>query len=215
MRRYLFAAFFALTLASLASADLEWKTRVAELTPELFAPDTEAVFPFTNTGKTPVTIVSATASCGCTVPALAKKTYAPGESGELKASYHIGERTGEQHSSITVQTDPAGEGFVRLELHILIPEPVALNPRVLSWNVGEVPEPKRIAVKIHPGTGWKAVEVATADAGWKCSLKPGDAPGEYFVEITPAQTETRGRAVFALVTDSPDQKRFALFGFVR
>lgn len=215
MRRFVFLSFLAAAFGPFASAGLEWKNKIAELTPALFQLDTVATFPFTNTGTKPVTIVSATASCGCTVPALEKKTYAPGESGELKATYHIGEKTGSQHSTITVQTDPAGEGFVRLELSLQIPEPVAINPRVLSWNAGEAPEPKRIAVKIHPDTGWKAVEIATADTGWKYELKPGEAPGEYFVEIAPAQTETRGRAVFALVTDSPDKKRFALFSFVR
>lgn len=201
--------------ASVACAAIEWKSKRVELTPELFAHDTEAVFAFQNTGSTPVTIVTTTASCGCTVPALAKQTFAPGESGELRAKYHIGERSGEQHSTITVQTDTPGEGLTKLELALQIPEAVGLAPRVVNWNVGEPPTPKRIQVKFHAATGWKATSVATDAVGWKAELLPGETPNEYWVEVTPPNTEARGRAIFGLVTDAPGNKRYALFAFVR
>jgi hypothetical protein len=40
-------------------------------------------FKFKNTGKAPLTIVSATASCGCTVPNKPEEPILPGEIGEL------------------------------------------------------------------------------------------------------------------------------------
>lgn len=218
-RRSAFASFLLLAAVaaapSVAHAAIEWTSKQVTIAPQLFATDAEAVFTFKNTGATPVTIVNTTASCSCTVPALLKRVYAPGESGELKASYHIGERTGEQHSSITVQTDTPGEGFIKLDLVLQIPEPVALSPRVVSWNVGDAPTPQRFHVKFHPATGWKPTEVATDAVGWKCELKPGEAENEYWVEVTPPQTESKGRAIFALITTAPGNKRFALFAFVR
>lgn len=208
-------AFAVGSLLPTAHAAIEWKSKRVELAPALFEHDAQAVFSFTNTGTTPVTIVNMAASCGCTVPALAKQTYAPGESGELTAKYHIGERVGEQLSTITIQTDTPGEGFTRLELAIKIPEPVALDPRVVNWNVDEPPTPKRFHVKFHPGLDWKPTEVATDAAGWKAALIPGTEPGEYWVEVAPPQTGSKSRAVFALITTAPGNKRFALFAFVR
>jgi hypothetical protein len=41
-------------------------------------------FAFTNTGKTPLVIERAFASCGCTVPDWPRKPVAPGASGEIK-----------------------------------------------------------------------------------------------------------------------------------
>jgi hypothetical protein len=66
-------------------------------------------FKFTNTSDKPVKI-TASASCGCTVAALAKDTYAPGESGEIGASFDPHGRPGPQTKNITVTIiDPPGQ----------------------------------------------------------------------------------------------------------
>ena len=45
------------------------------------------VFKFTNTGKTPLLIADATASCGCTTPNWTKDPVAPGATGELEVQF--------------------------------------------------------------------------------------------------------------------------------
>lgn len=45
-------------------------------------------FEFTNTGKSPVIIASATTSCGCTVADYPKEPILPGKSGKIVASYN-------------------------------------------------------------------------------------------------------------------------------
>jgi hypothetical protein len=45
-------------------------------------------FEFTNTGTEPITIQSVTASCGCTTPGWTKEPVAPGQKGEVKATYN-------------------------------------------------------------------------------------------------------------------------------
>lgn len=45
------------------------------------------VFKFTNTGKTPLLIADATASCGCTTPSWTKEAVAPGATGELEVQF--------------------------------------------------------------------------------------------------------------------------------
>jgi hypothetical protein len=45
-------------------------------------------FEFTNTGTEPVTIQSVSASCGCTTPGWTREPVAPGQKGEVKATYN-------------------------------------------------------------------------------------------------------------------------------
>lgn len=47
----------------------------------------EHTFKFKNTGDANLIITSATGSCHCTVPALQKSEYAPGEEGEIKVVF--------------------------------------------------------------------------------------------------------------------------------
>lgn len=75
-------------------------------------PDTAPVthvFKFTNKTDKRVTIQSANGSCGCTVPALQKKTYEPGESGEMTVTFNPQSRRGPQPKQITVTyAEPPG-----------------------------------------------------------------------------------------------------------
>lgn len=48
----------------------------------------EHIFKFKNTGDAPLVIVSATSSCGCTIPTYSDKPVAPGETGELLVKYN-------------------------------------------------------------------------------------------------------------------------------
>lgn len=66
-------------------------------------------FIFTNKGTQPLTIQSAKASCGCTVPKWPKEPIAPGEKGEIQATFNSKGKKGTQHKSITItaNTNPA------------------------------------------------------------------------------------------------------------
>ncbi len=47
-------------------------------------------FEFTNTGAEAIIIQNVTASCGCTTPGWTKEPVAPGQKGEVKATYNPG-----------------------------------------------------------------------------------------------------------------------------
>ena len=66
-------------------------------------------FKFTNTGKSPLIISNAKASCGCTVPTWPKEPVKPGESGVIKVIFDSKGKTGLQDKQITVSanTNPA------------------------------------------------------------------------------------------------------------
>lgn len=49
---------------------------------------TEATFSFENTGDSPIVILEAKASCGCTVASYTEGEILPGDSGMVKATYN-------------------------------------------------------------------------------------------------------------------------------
>lgn len=65
----------------------------------------EHTFKFTNTGKSPLIIESATASCGCTVPESPKEPIAPGNSGEIKVQFNSTGKAGMQSPMVTVRAN--------------------------------------------------------------------------------------------------------------
>jgi hypothetical protein len=52
-----------------------------------FESDGSCTFTFNNSGKEPLLIVAANASCGCTVPDYSKEPIAPGKTGTIKVTY--------------------------------------------------------------------------------------------------------------------------------
>ncbi len=66
-------------------------------------------FTFTNTGKSPLIIANATASCGCTVPEWSKEPIAPGQKGQINVEFNTQGKPGMQNKTVTVtaNTNPA------------------------------------------------------------------------------------------------------------
>ena len=66
-------------------------------------------FHFKNTGTKPLVISQVTAGCGCTIPEQPTKPYAPGETGEIKATFNSSGKVGPNSKPINVfaNLDPA------------------------------------------------------------------------------------------------------------
>lgn len=79
-------------------------------------------FRFTNTGKSPLVIIRAQASCGCTVPTYPTHPIAPGESGEIKVVYKAKHRPGEFVKNIFVYTNTKPDRTVLQIKGIVLPE---------------------------------------------------------------------------------------------
>ncbi|GAA4340245.1 DUF1573 domain-containing protein [Mucilaginibacter gynuensis] len=59
-------------------------------------------YKFTNTGKSPLIIANAVASCGCTVPEWPKTPIAPNAGGVIKVTFNSANKVGVQDKLITV-----------------------------------------------------------------------------------------------------------------
>lgn len=67
-------------------------------------------FTFTNTGKAPLVIESATSTCGCTVPQVPDAPIAPGEEGKIEVQFNSAGKGGTQQLkviSVKANTQPA------------------------------------------------------------------------------------------------------------
>ncbi|GAB3302164.1 DUF1573 domain-containing protein [Hymenobacter tenuis] len=62
-------------------------------------------FEFTNTGKSPLLIENATASCGCTTPNWTKEPIAPGAKGTIDVQFDSQGKTGIQNKEVAIQAN--------------------------------------------------------------------------------------------------------------
>jgi hypothetical protein len=89
-------------------------------------------FKFKNTGDALLRITKVYAPCGCTVPELAKKDYAPGESGILKAVYRAGSKSGSTSKRIEVSSNDKAKPKVILTIKAKIALKVDYQPERLN-----------------------------------------------------------------------------------
>lgn len=102
-------------------------------------PDTAPLkhqFKFTNQGTGTLVIAQPTASCGCTVPHMTKREYAPGESGVIEVTYNPHGRRGTQNQRITVNTNDQENPQIVLTINAFVRTSIAFEPQ--SINFGEV-----------------------------------------------------------------------------
>src|SRR6185503_20785365 len=130
MKKFSVLSFVSLLglVAQTATATLTWETTSADLHPSLTDKTAVAHFKYKNTGDKSVKITSVQASCGCTTAALAKETVAPNESGEITATFNIGDRSGVQKKTITVMTDDQPNQPTILKLTATIPQLLQIAP---------------------------------------------------------------------------------------
>lgn len=72
-------------------------------------------YKFKNVGKSPLIILNATATCGCTIPEVPKDPIKPGANGEIKVVFNSDGKSGIQDKVITV-TSNAQPGTASLHL---------------------------------------------------------------------------------------------------
>src|SRR5205814_8505247 len=149
MKTHLSAFTLSIVLCLTARAGLKWDQTSIELHPA--ATDKQAIghFKYQNTGDKPVRFKSVRTSCGCTAAQTQKEEVPPGEKGEITATFKIGDRTGTQVKTVTVQTDDPANVTTVLTLKAVIPQELEINPTFVLWGKGEAPNPKTIVV--HAG----------------------------------------------------------------
>jgi len=96
----------------------------------------ETTLRFSNGGGEPMTIESIRPTCGCTTVGLDKRTYAPGEHGEVRITFDPS-AGGEQVKYVDVITPAAPGGVARVTVQAEVVTLVDVQPRY--HRIGEIP----------------------------------------------------------------------------
>lgn len=202
-------------LAGSADASLTWEKTEADLKPSLSDKTAVAHFKYKNTGDTPVKITSVHASCGCTTAALAKDTVAPNESGEITATFNIGDRTGVQTKMITVLTDEQPQQPTVLKLTATIPQLLQISPTFVSWSPEEVLNPKTITVDVGPEYTVNNLTVTPTDKSIETEVVRDKEKKEFRIIVRPTEAGRPINASLKIEPDSPKDSAKSFYANLR
>ena len=203
MKTPLFAFILSIIACLSARAELKWEQTSVELHPA--ATDKQAIghFKYQNTGKTPVHFKSVHASCGCTTAQSQKEEVPPGDKGEITATFNIGDRTGTQIKTVTVETDEATNQKTVLTLKAEIPQQLEITPNFVFWKQGEKPEPKTISVKAGKDFTVNHIKVTSSSPDFQTKVEE-TGKGEFKIDVQPKETNNLlGTTLTIQPEDSP------------
>jgi hypothetical protein len=211
------AALILLLAALPIRAELKFETPLIEA--KVGLNDTTLVrdFKFTNAGPKPVKITQADAGCSCLAIQVAggKFTYAPGETGTIRATFSIGNFQGTVEKPIFIwhEGDPEERPSSTVTLRVHIPVIIALEPRTLKWEEGATKEPKSIDVKMDYEKPIRITSVSTSNEAYAAKIVTVEEGKHYKVEVTPAATARAGLCVVRIETDAEVEKQRIQQGF--
>jgi len=189
-----------------ARADLKWEQTTVDAHPAVGDKTAVAHFKYENVGKAPVHFKSVKASCGCTTTQTQKDVVNPGEKGEIVATLNIGDRSGQQTKTVSVQTDepPPAQSAITLTLKANIPQAIEIKPTFVYWTSGEAPKPKKVSIKASKDFPAKNITIKSNSQNFESKVEPGKE-GEWTIEVTPKDTSHPMGTALLIQTDYPKE----------
>ena len=211
MKTHTIAFALSTILCLTARAELKWDQTTIELHPK--SADKQAVghFKYQNTGKTPVRFKSVHASCGCTTAQTQKDEVPPGQTGEITATFNIGDRTGTQIKTVTVETDDPTNTKTVLTLRTIIPEQLEISPKFVFWQQGEKAEPKAITIKAGKEFTVKHLKVTSSSPDFQTKIEE-KGNGEFKVDVQPQDTN---KIAASTLTIQPEDSQKVFYATAR
>ena len=191
-------------LCVVARAELKWEQNTVDTHPAIGDKTAVAHFKYKNTGTTPVHFKSVRASCGCTTTQSQKEVVNPGEKGEIVATFTIGDRTGQQMKTVTVETDDPSQATTVLTLKANIPQAMDIRPALVYWQSGEEAKPKKISVKASKEFPAKNISVKSNSPNFESKIEPGSS-GEWTIEVVPKDTTHPMASALLIQADYPKE----------
>ena len=162
-----------------------------------------AGFKFTNTGDEVLKITEIKSTCGCTVPKLAKKEYAPGESGVIKVEYKSKKEAKKDTQTVTVYSNDKQNPRITLTLKAEIILKVAVEPEVLKLELwkdnGNCP---RITLKSKDGRPFSITKFSATKSAMTIDFDPNAVDVNFVfepvIDVSKLENVPRGAARFTL-----------------
>ena len=139
MMRYLLLllTFLILPTTVLAAPHLQAETTLFNFGQVAEGSKTEHTFRFQNTGDSPLVISKVRSSCGCTAALLSAKELAPGEWGELKATFNSKGFQGAVTKTIYVYSNDPNQQKTRFRLQGKVQRELLVSPSRLRFSGGK------------------------------------------------------------------------------
>jgi hypothetical protein len=211
MKTHIFSFTLSIVLCVTARAGLKWDQTSIELHPT--ATDKQAIghFKYQNTGDKPVKFRSVRTSCGCTAAQTQKEEVPAGEKGEVTATFNIGERTGTQVKTVTVETDDPANVTTVLTLKAVIPQQLEITPTFVFWGQGEEPKPKTIVVRAAKDFPVKHLKVTSSSPDFQTKVEE-TGKGQFKIDIQPQETN---RQTASTLTIQPEDSQKIFYATAR
>lgn len=198
----LIAAVAISSICATARAGLKWDETTVEVRTGPNDQMAVAHFKYQNTGAAPVRFKSVKPACGCTTVQSQPEQVLPGEKGEITARLNIGDRTGLQEKTVTVDTDDLTTPTTVLTIKAFIPQQLEVSPTFLFWQSGETAKPKIINVRVSKNWQFPVRGIKANASNWDFQTKVEKISNDEFkVEVQPRDTS---RSASATVTIEPE-----------
>ena len=204
-----------LALALTAHSELVWEQTELELRPAIDDETAVGHFKYQNKGDKPVAIKNVSTSCGCTVASTNKNGVAPGEKGEITATFQIGNRVGVQEKMIAVTTDDPAHPSAMLKLKVTIPQVLDIQPVFVFWQADEAAKPKAIIATAGKDVAIKNLEVSSSDPNFVTKVEQGSSAGEFRINVEPRQTIQAATAALTIKPTPPVGKSMIFLATAR
>lgn len=211
MKTNIFAFTLSIVICVSAHAELKWDQTMVELHPATADKQAIGHFKYQNTGSKPVRFKSVRTSCGCTAAQSQKEEVPPGEKGEITATFNIGERTGTQVKTVTVETDDPEHATTVLTLKAVIPQQLEITPTFVFWGQGEAPKPKTIVVRAAKEFPVKHLKVTSSSPDFQTKVEE-TGNGQFKIDIEPKDTS---RQIASTLTIQPEDSQKIFYATAR
>jgi hypothetical protein len=211
MKTNIFAFILSIVICVSAHAELKWDQTMVELHPATADKQAIGHFKYQNTGSKPVRFKSVRTSCGCTAAQSQKEEVPPGEKGEITATFNIGERTGTQVKTVTVETDDPEHVTTVLTLKAVIPQQLEITPTFVFWGQGEAPKPKTIVVRAAKEFLVKHLKVTSSSPDFQTKVEE-NGNGQFKIDVEPKDTS---RQIASTLTIQPEDSQKIFYATAR
>lgn len=162
---------------------------------------------YQNTSDRPVRLTGGETNCDCLKAEADKTVLQPGEWGELRALFALGDMLGRKRQRVTMLTEEGGRAqrydlFVNMNIPLLI----EIEPDVLRWTVGSEPEEQVFDIRMTGEEPLRVTEVTSTRPTFKWRLETVEQGRHYRLRVRPESTASPTMGAMRIQTNSPIPK---------
>ena len=132
-----------------------------------------------------------------------KKTYSPGEKGQIAAVYNFSGHVGALHKTIAITTNDHPQQVVALEIRVFVGDLLQVQPSLVSWRIGDEKLPKTVQL-VATKEPVQVTKASSSNPPLCCGPPGGKKAGQqYSIQITPSDTNQKESAKLVLSPQPP------------